>query len=1002
MNDHQHQIRMKTFLLVAFCCICVSGIQVNAAEAFLVENGQPHAEIVITDNPPRTTRLAADELQTYIEKISGATLPIATEPSADVPVKIYVGRSSHTDEMGITNKDLKYGAYQIISGDNWMVLIGDDTDFVPIEPWPCNNNDIVSGKTQRAWNDITGEHWGFPVSQLRKHYTGSAKLFGIPGEQHVDEDGHVNVWGFDERGSFNAVCGFLRSLGVRWYMPGELGEIVPELKTIVLPRINETVWPDFTVRRFNARFGTHGRDTAMWMMRLGERDPYGLQIAHGMDRMTRPPEVMKAHPEWFALYGGQHDNDPDKGNTHHLCYSNEGLYEATVRYVRAVFDHYQFNVVSVMPPDGYVSMCQCPLCEGKATPDQGDSGRFSDYVWDFVNRVAKEVGKTHPNKMVSNCAYSAYKLPPQNIDKLEQNVQVCIVGGRRPRANLREEQEEIRRLREAWITKTDNPIIIFENYPFTDRGWFLPTFTVQSIGESINATKGISLGEDIWLSFRRDFEKMNIGFNHFLVYFTARMYWGGSDVDVNAMFEEYCRKFYGPAGSEMQSFFQYCEDHWRDMDKDKIKADTALERLIAAQAAVAQGSIHAQRITLVDEFLQRLRYCAKQLGKLRGPVPKLRLLREVQPGDIVIDGKLDDEYWQNCPVSSSGSLRESQTGRAPAFATTIKSAWRSNNIYFGIRCEERRGESLNISTTKPEDPTLWQGDAVEILLETESHSYYHIAVNPAGALIDLDNGASKEASLHWDSKAEVATHLADDHWTVEIRIPVTEDDNDPLHLVVGRVPPLYNLPWFFNLCRRRIRDNGLEYSAFSPTGKESFQESMKFAHYYKGSSYKFTYAEPEPDYLQARRAAEELFREHRREEAITAFAKLARREGLTDFQRCDALTYAADYSRIIKDFERAEQFADLAPVEAVAKTLRMQIFLARRESAKLIALYGSEDIDMWPFWIAAKAFLARGRAYSTTGTTDRAEADFRAALELTSDKHLRKDILRALGYEPSN
>jgi len=664
MNDHQHQTRMKTFLLVAFCCICVSWIQVNAAEAFLVENGQPRAEIVITDNPPRTTRLAADELQTYIEKISGATLPIATEPSADVPVKIYVGRSSHTDEMGITNKDLKYGAYRIISGDNWMVLIGDDTDFVPIEPWPRNNNDIVSGKTQRAWNDITGEHWGFPVSQLRKHYTGSAKLFGTPGEQHVDEDGHVNVWGFDERGSFNAVCGFLRSLGVRWYMPSELGEIVPELKTIVLPRINETVWPDFTVRRFNARFGTHGRDTAMWMMRLGERDPYGLQIAHGMDRMTRPQGVMKAHPEWFALYHGQRDNDPDKGNTHHLCYSNEGLFQATVRYVSAVFDHYQFDVVSVMPPDGFVSMCQCPLCEGKATPDRGDSGRFSNYVWDFVNRVAKEVGKTHPNKMVSNCAYSTYKLPPQNIDKLEQNVQVCIVGGRRPRANLPEEQEEIRRLREAWITKTDNPIMIFENYPFTDRGWFLPTFTVQSIGESINATKGISLGEDIWLSFRRDFEKVNIGFNHFLVYFTARMYWGGPDVDVNAMFEEYCRKFYGPAGSEMQSFFEYCEDHWRDMDKDKVKADTALERLAAAQAVVAQGSIHAQRIALVDEFLQRLRDRAKQLGKLRGPVPKLRLLREVQPGDIVIDGKLDDEYWQNCPVSSSGSL----TGRSRTLA----------------------------------------------------------------------------------------------------------------------------------------------------------------------------------------------------------------------------------------------------------------------------------------------------------------------------------------------
>ena len=30
---------------------------------------------------------------------------------------------------------------------------------------------------------------------------------------------------------------------------------------------------------------------------------------------------------------------------------------------------------------------------------------------------------------------------------------------------------------------------------------------------------------------------------------------------------------------------------------------------------------------------------------------------------------------------------------------------------------------------------MWYGDAVEIVLETESHSYYQIAVNPAGALV---------------------------------------------------------------------------------------------------------------------------------------------------------------------------------------------------------------------------------------------------------------------------
>ena len=30
------------------------------------------------------------------------------------------------------------------------------------------------------------------------------------------------LWQFDECGSFNGLCGYLRSLGVRWYLPGEV------------------------------------------------------------------------------------------------------------------------------------------------------------------------------------------------------------------------------------------------------------------------------------------------------------------------------------------------------------------------------------------------------------------------------------------------------------------------------------------------------------------------------------------------------------------------------------------------------------------------------------------------------------------------------------------------------------------------------------------------------------------------------------------------------------
>jgi hypothetical protein len=89
------------------------------------------------------------------------------------------------------------------------------------------------------------------------------------------------------------------------------------------------------------------------------------------------------------------------------------------------------ETVSIMPPDGYTSICQCEKCRGKDSPERNERGLLSDHVWDFVNRVAREIAKTHPRAKVLNCAYGVYTLPPLKIDKLEPNVVVCIVGGRR-------------------------------------------------------------------------------------------------------------------------------------------------------------------------------------------------------------------------------------------------------------------------------------------------------------------------------------------------------------------------------------------------------------------------------------------------------------------------------------------------------------------------------------------------------------------------------------------
>jgi len=961
------------------------------AEGFIVKEGQPCAEIIISEQPSRSVRLAAHDLRLYVEKITGARLAIVTQPSAGALARVYVGRSSHTDKLNVTAEGLKDGAYRMVSGKDWLVLIGDDRDFTPIEPWTRNRGDIP--KVQSAWQEIVGAPYGQPDASMFKNLLRLPGYWGAPeGAATQGEAQPLVIWTFDERGSYNAVCGLLRKFGVRWYMPGELGEVLPVTKTLPLPDINETTLPDFAIRRVNIRLGVHGIENAMWALRLGLRDPFGVQVAHGLATMTNLDEVYAAHPDWFALYGGKRLYKSNYSKNQ-LCYSNEELFRETLRYARAQFDHFKYEAVSVMPPDGYSAICQCDLCNGKETQGVNDRGRLSDHVWDFVNRVAREIAKTHPDRKILNCAYGVYTLPPQKIAKLEPNVVVSIVGGRRPMNNKPEQQEECRKLREGWLAKTSNPIIIFENYPLTDRGWYLPAYTPHSLGESVNATKGVSQGEDIWLNVRPDSDKTAIGFNHFMVYFTASMYWGGKQQDVDAMFREYCRLFYGPAEQEIHAFFTFCEQNWQEMEKDKTKAEAALALFEAAKAKADPGSVHGKRLALIDEYLKGLRNKCAQLAQKRGPLPVLRLVGEPRE-KIVIDGKLDEKAWTDCPSCSMGRLRELQTGRQPVFGTTVKAAWQGSNLYFGIRCEERPGEKLNIATTKKEDQAMWYGDAIEIEIETDSRSYYQIALNPSGALIDLDRGAPRGTWFGWDSQAEVATSVADDHWTAEIRIPVTQDENDPLNRVIGR-KPTQSLPWHINICRQRIRDNGSEHSALSPTGVDNYHKPMKFAYFYDGRSHQFEADATVTDYVIASQAAAGLAAQRKLAEAVEAYRALAQ-EKVTSFQKAVALEQAAAAAMAMSDYAAAKEIAALIPIEPVKKTVLMRALLAQNKAAELVAEFGGEDFGAWPFWQAGEGLLARGRAYAALRSGKEAEADLSSALPLIADPRARHSALMLL------
>ena len=801
----------------------------------LVDVGKPCADIVIAEKPPRMVKLAAEELQAYVEKISGAKLAITNAPNPDVPAHIYVGRSAETDKLKITDEGLEHGAFKMVSGENWLALVGHDSDYTPPMPYYGGGGWAAFPAYLKIWDadvETRAQHLGFKL-EGEKWYPTPGSVYST-WREHSKEMG---IWEKDERGSLNAVYAFLRDLGIRWYLPGELGEIVPKKNSIEIPLVDKTVRPDFAIRYFDIyfrHFANTSRDQTLWQLRMGlsqapELVGNGGGICHGIGNVIGREETKQAHPEYYKLMNGKRIT-ADSGVP---CLSSPGLFASNVKYVRALFELYNEPMVSVMMTDGMDSICQCELCKDKGASGRGSEGFASDYVWDYVNRVAREVYKTNPDKLISCAAYTPYRLLPTNITQLSPNIVVELAQTRSCELNDYvdpKRKEQILSLRNEWLQKVPKghtPFFIYDYYregfnaPFMSP-WFFP----HTIAADLHSLKGISLGDYIEVYSGGLSKSLGeiLGVTFLNLYVTAQFLWD-ADQDVDKLLDEYYTLFYGPAAAEMKAFVDYCETNMGSLEKNADKLGQAFALLDKAQGKVAPESVYAKRIALIADNMRPMQNLLKQLG--RGPVPAVYIL-ERGAKDLKLDGKLDDAFWQGI---ESYELVDVETGRRAGCRTFFKMGYASDNLYIGIECKGASKVALTNTTPQHDSQSILEGEDVEIMLETQTHSYYNLAISPGGGLFDAD--CKKGLDPLWNSNAEVSTRIDGDSWSVEIRIPIvppTQEDIQPMIGVAGN-KPIQSYPWYFNVCRQGFGEKGHEMSAFSPTGA-GFQVPMMFAKLY--------------------------------------------------------------------------------------------------------------------------------------------------------------------------
>jgi len=414
-----------------------AGKDQEGAELLLTKDGVSAATIVIGKEASRSAQLAAVELQYHIEKISGAKLPVVSDAEAVKGVRILVGASKATQALGLSNRDFKTQEYLIRFLPDTLILMGKDKED-PVRM------DYANERT-------------FPDQ-------------------------------YDEQATCYAVYDFLeRCCGVRWYLPTELGLVCPRQATLAVKGAEVRRAPAMKWREMY-QFASVPADLCDEPgPRLPDRE--GRLFAHRW-RMGGQPYAanhafyhyyfrhLKDHPEWFAK---GYDKDmpeelrdkrkpfvavftPGGGGTYsgdgypmkyypNLCYTDAGFISNVIRRANAYFDTGKaesgesaagdYFSLGPMDSESQDKMCQCAECR-KLIHKEPPCNKWrkqwfyfddknSDYIFDFVNKVAKEVGKTHPGKYLTMFAYHQTYYPPTR-EHLEPNVAItfCIQAQLRP------------------------------------------------------------------------------------------------------------------------------------------------------------------------------------------------------------------------------------------------------------------------------------------------------------------------------------------------------------------------------------------------------------------------------------------------------------------------------------------------------------------------------------------------------------------------------------------
>ncbi len=363
----------------------------------MIKDGQAMFVIVTADEPTGPARDAVNELNYWMERITGTRLPVTTVSGYDKKRPyIAVGPSQLTADNGWSTEPFAQEEARIFIEPTRIGLIGNDK--APYE----------------------GVEWS---------------------------------------GSYYAVLELVhKALGVRWIWPGALGEVFTPTPTLAV-KVDSWSWkPTITLNRtLRNGYGTSKPerfkeyiglevDTAKWQQ-LFDQQSHWLK----RERMNRASNVKFGHAfgDWWDLYHQDHPDwfaRPPEGSIQRggkgvkLNISNPEVAAKIISDWKEAWtsDPATNKYVNVAPNDsrGYDTRPETRAWDAPEMSSLSDKEIYSsdiaivsDRYAKFWNILAKQVREIDPEARLSTYAYRNYRKPPLHTEKLENNIVIGYVGG---------------------------------------------------------------------------------------------------------------------------------------------------------------------------------------------------------------------------------------------------------------------------------------------------------------------------------------------------------------------------------------------------------------------------------------------------------------------------------------------------------------------------------------------------------------------------------------------